>query len=220
MQRLPIFPLGTVLFPGMLLPLHLFEERYRRLMRDREGISPIFGVVLTKQGREVADEPEIHRIGTAAELLGAGRYPDGRYDVVVRGERRFRVVAEDWTNGYLIAEVEWLEEETSAENEGEIERLAPRLVRAYGRFLDAFERTTNLVVPREALPSESVALGYAVCQLTPLDSWERQSLLEVESTSVRLERLTSILRRERDLLLETGVGGATVERPGCRFTAN
>ena len=98
-ERLPLFPLGTVLFPGMLLPLHLFEERYRCLMRDRQGADPIFGVVLTRHGREVGDRPEIHAVGTAASLLGAGRYPDGRYDVVVRGTRRFRVEAGDWERG-------------------------------------------------------------------------------------------------------------------------
>jgi Lon protease-like protein len=88
-EPLPLFPLGTVLFPGMLLPLHVFEERYRTLMRDQQGRDPIFGVVLTSQGREVADTPEIHRVGTAASLVAAGRYPDGRYDLVVRGGRGF-----------------------------------------------------------------------------------------------------------------------------------
>src|SRR5262245_23460490 len=89
-ESLPVFPLGTVLFPGMVLPLHIFEDRYRRLMRDRQGAEPIFGVALTSRGQEVGDEAEIHRVGTAASLVGAGRYPDGRWDVVVQGGRRFR----------------------------------------------------------------------------------------------------------------------------------
>ena len=107
-ERIPLFPLGVVLFPGMLLPLHLFEERYRRLMQVRRGNDPIFGVVLTRQGREVGDQPEVHEVGTAATLLGAGRYPDGRYDIVVRGGRRFRVEEGDWASSYLTASVSWL----------------------------------------------------------------------------------------------------------------
>ena len=83
-ERIPIFPLGVVLFPGMLLPLHLFEERYRKLTAERQGSEPIFGVVLTRQGREVRDRPDIHEVGTVATLVAAGRYPVARFAVVVR----------------------------------------------------------------------------------------------------------------------------------------
>ena len=106
-ERIPLFPLGVVLFPGMLLPLHLFEERYRRLMQVHQGNDPIFGVVLTRQGREVGDQPQVHEVGTAATLVAAGRYPDGRYDIVVRGGRRFRVEEGDWASSYLTASVSW-----------------------------------------------------------------------------------------------------------------
>ncbi len=220
-ERLPLFPLGTVLFPGMLLPLHLFEERYRRLMRDREGASPLFGVVLTRQGREVSDEPAIHPVGTAAELVGSGRYPDGRYDLVVRGGRRFRVGGEDWSNGYLTAEVDWLGDEPAGDDRQERLRAQARQVaRAYEGFLVAFERANRVELRREELPEEPEELAYAVCVRLPLDPWERQRLLEQPAAGELLEALLGVLRRERGLLLETGTGGATVERPGQRFTAN
>lgn len=220
-ERLPLFPLGTVLFPGMLLPLHLFEERYRRLMREREGQTPLFGVVLTRQGREVADEPAIHPVGTAAELVGAGRYPDGRYDVVVRGGRRFRVEGEDWATGYLTADVTWMEEESVGGEEGErLAALGSQVERAYETFLAAFERANRLELRREELPAEPAALAFAVCVRLPLDTWERQRLLEQPTTGDLLAGLLAVLRRERGLLLETGAGGVTVERAGQRFTAN
>ena len=218
-ERLPLFPLGTVLFPGMLLPLHVFEERYRRLMRERAGVDPIFGVVLTRRGREVGDQPEIHDVGTAASLVGAGRYPDGRYDLVVRGGRRFSVAAGDWDRGYLTATVTWLEEEPGLPSHT-LAPLAERVARAYDHFLTTFAQATGLDVPREDLDTEPHALAHSICARLPLDTWERQRLLEDASTTDRLTRLLAILRRERDLLHETGAGGATVAHPGARFSAN
>ena len=219
-ERLPLFPLGTVLFPGMLLPLHLFEERYRRLMRERAGASPIFGMVLTRQGREVADEPLVHPVGTAAQLIGAGEYADGRFDVVVRGERRFRIGERDWSRGYLSADVTYVEPDSEPTDDDATTTLSRRVGSAYQAFVRAFEQTAKVKVPREELPTAAVDLAFAICMRLPLDTWERQSLLEEETTRGLLTRLGTTLRRERNLLIETGVGGATVERPGQRFTPN
>lgn len=216
-ERIPLFPLGTVLFPRMLLPLHLFEERYLRLMEDREGSDPIFGVVLTRQGREVGDRPEVHDVGTAATLVGLGRYPDGRFDAVVRGGRRFRVKVGDWDNGYLSSTVTWLDEPDGTADLGPI---AARAARAHDEFLVAFERTNGIEVPREGLGDDPAEVAYAICARLPLNTWERQGLLEAASTGDRLNDLLTILRRERTLLEQTGAGGAAVERPGARFLAN
>jgi Lon protease-like protein len=218
-DRLPLFPLGVVLFPGMLLPLHLFEERYLRLMRDRQGSDPIFGVVLTRQGREVGDRPEIHEVGTAANLVGAGRYPDGRYDVVVRGGHRFRVEAGDWDAGYLSASVTWLDGPELAPAGDEVRQLAARVTRAYEAFVELFARVADVEVPPDDLGPEPAEIAYAVCARMPLNTWERQALLEEGSMAARLERLLTILRRERTLL-EEGAGGPAVERPGSGFLAN
>lgn len=220
-EDLPLFPLGTVLFPGMLLPLHIFEDRYRRLMEARRGSDPVFGVVLTREGREVADEPEIHAIGTAARLVGAGRYPDGRYDIVVQGDRRFRVEAGNWGAGYLTATVTWIDEPMgeldSAVGRDGLRRAA---VTAFERFLAAFERTNGVDLPRAELSDDPLTASYTLCSLVPIDTWERQQLLEAPTVSDRLGRLVTILRRERDLLLTTGAGGATVNHPGTRFSPN
>ena len=218
-ERLPLFPLRVVLFPGMLLPLHLFEERYRRLMHDRQGHDPIFGVVLTRHGREVGDRPEIHPVGTAASLVGAGRYPDGRYDVVVRGGRRFRVEAEDWDAGYLMASVSWLDGPEPAPDEDGAGDLAAQVTRAYAAFVDLFAKVANVEVPRDDLGGAPAEVAYGVSARLPLNTWERQALLEEPTTEARLERLLTILRRERTLLTE-GAGGPAVERPGTGFLAN
>ena len=91
----------------MALPLHIFEQRYRTMITRRMNEDPMFGVVLTRSGREVGDQPEVHDVGTAASLLEAIRYDDGRYDIAVRGGRRFNVIGGNWDEGYLTATVEW-----------------------------------------------------------------------------------------------------------------
>lgn len=220
-ESLPLFPLGTVLFPGMLLPLHVFEERYRALMREQEGQDPVFGVVLTRQGREVGDRPEIHQLGTAATLVGSGRYPDGSSDIVVLGGRRFRVVTEDWSASYLRADIEWLDEHVGASPEADdLGMVATEVARLFERFLDALERVTAVTLPREALPEDPRDLAYSLCSRLPLHTWERQSLLAAASDFERLSALATLLRRERDLLVMTGVGGATVSHPGAHLTVN
>lgn len=215
---LPLFPLGTVLFPGMPLPLHLFEERYRKLLRDHRQADPIFGVVLTRQGVEVGDEPETHAIGTGATLLGAGHYPDGRTDIVVRGTRRFRIITSDWSRGYLMGRVEWLDDPI-----GEPEAAATaaaELSRRYAAYLTAFREATGVELPDEDLDLDPAPLAYAIAARLALNTWEQQRLLAAETVGSRLGALNVIIRRESRLLHETGAGGAIPERPGGRFTAN
>lgn len=222
-EVLPLFPLGAVLFPGMLMPLHVFEDRYRRLMGEREGMDPIFGVVLTSHGREVDDRPEIHAVGTAATLVAAGRYPDGRYDIIVRGGRRFgvRPATTDWSTGFLVAEIDWLQERPGVSPEDdELADLAGQTAALFERFILAFEQATGAELPREPLPDGAADLAWAICSRVPLDTWERQRLLEQPTTRDRLIDLAGVLRRERDLLVTTGVGGAAVARPGGTFTPN
>ena len=94
---MPLFPLGLVLYPGVMLPLHIFEDRYRRLVRDlldmQDG-TRLFGVVAIKAGREVGSEgiTALHEIGCTAELRYAEAYEDGRFDIIVTGMTRFRLL--------------------------------------------------------------------------------------------------------------------------------
>ena len=115
-EPLPLFPLGhTVLFPGVVLPLHVFEERYRELVRTLvelpEGARRRFGVVAIRQGWEVGEDAvsALHDVGCAAELRRVSRYPDGRYDIVTVGTDRFRLRSVDReSRPYLVGRVEWL----------------------------------------------------------------------------------------------------------------
>lgn len=215
---LPLFPLGTVLYPGAILPLHVFEERYRKLMREHRDDDPIFGVVLTKTGREVEDEPDTHPVGTAASLLGARRSVDGRYDIAVQGTQRFRILAGDWSRSYLTADVEWLDEPTGDFRRAE--QLRDDVMSAFSSFLDAIVRSTGVEIPDEGLPWDPVEFSYAIAARLPVDNRERQTVLEAPDGEQRLAELLAILKRERRLLLNTGAGGAALAHPGHGFSPN
>src|ERR1700747_3663249 len=115
-QTLPLFPLGTVLFPGLLLPLHIFEERYRQLVRDlQDGPEPRrFGVIAIRQGRETGVDgiQALYEIGCTATLRQVKELEDGRYDIVTVGTDRFRLAGLDDSRPYLQGQVDLLAEET------------------------------------------------------------------------------------------------------------
>jgi uncharacterized protein len=111
-MELPLFPLNSVLCPGIALPLHVFEDRYRALVRHCIETTSPFGVVLIKRGREVgAGAISFSGIGTIAEIRDAGAFEDGRYDLLVVGTRRFEIRQVLSTRRpYLVADVEILDE--------------------------------------------------------------------------------------------------------------
>ena len=219
--QLPLFPLGTVLFPGMVLPLHIFEQRYRTMMARRMNEDPMFGVVLTRSGREVGEEPEIFDIGTAASLVEALRYDDGRFDIAVRGGRRFNVVGGNWDEGYFTGTIEWLRDPDQVSWGGEeVTRLANHVRHAFDAYLDAFERAASVRVERAELGNDSIEIAYAICSMMPFDTHKRQHLLEAPVPERLLEDLLAMLRRERELLVSTGIGGANIDHPGTRFSSN
>lgn len=215
----PLFPLATVLFPEMIVPLHIFEERYRRLMRERQGTDPIFGIVLTRRGNETGDHPEFHETGAGARLVAAGRYPDGRYDIVVKGGQRFQVKSGEWIEGCFWAGVEWIAAPNGGGADLHLDRMAT-LARRYERVIALFEQTSGLTVTRDVLPDEPAALAYAISARLPLDNRERQRLLEHASMTELLDDLLGVLRREEALLRGMGDGSMALHHPGSRFTSN
>ena len=215
---LPLFPLNTVVFPGMLVPLHLFEERYLRLLRERATADPIFGIIKTSHGREVADQPEIHRVGTAARLLVVNRLGDDSCDIVVMGTDRFSVESTDWSNGYLTATIRWVHDQPSATD---ALSSAVSIIRdAFEQFLVSIERSTGQSVARSDVGHDPVSVGYAIVASLRVDPRTLQQVLEMPSPLARLERLTSILNHERRLLHRTLAGGAALGQPGTRFHPN
>ena len=182
-ETLPIFPLGTVLLPGASLPLHIFEPRYRQLTVDLvtgavTGRS--FGVVAIRQGwvTDVDELSQLHEIGCSATLRQVDRLPDGRFDIVTRGERRFRLLDLDSGSApYLLGSVEWLPD---AEVAGASVAAAPQLSEsaraAHRRYCNAAWHREDWTEPEIGADTGTLAhLLAADCLLTIED---RQGLLE------------------------------------------
>lgn len=189
--RLPLFPLRIVLFPSSLLPLHIFEPRYRQLLADLTGLPAerrLFGILPPGEASEL---PEPGTVGCAARLRGAQQLPDGRANVVVSGERRFsfRAPAPAPTPFYQ-GLVDWLDDEPDVQVPSEAEtallhRLGERYVRAQHALQD---RSIEVDLPREA-----AALSFAIAAFLEWDFEALQGFLEIRSASVRVTRLLAAL---------------------------
>ena len=116
-EMLPLFPLGAVLYPGMLLPLHIFEERYRQLVQDLlDGPDPRrFGVIAIRKGRETGIEgvQSLYEIGCIATLRRVEQLEDGGFDIITVGTQRFKLLSLDETRPYLQGEVELLDDDVA-----------------------------------------------------------------------------------------------------------
>jgi Lon protease-like protein len=209
--RLPIFPLGTVLFPGLVLPLHIFEPRYRTLVRDLMDLpadqTREFGVVAIRGGWEVpASAPggltaggslTLYDVGCTAEIRQITEHPDGRFDIVTVGRRRFRL-AEVVTDPapYLVGEVDLLGE--PAGDAVSVERLATTVLELFQRYITLMRQDAPDV--GEQLPDRPAVLSYLVAASAALSVEDRQRLLAAEDTVRRLRAERSLLRRELALL--------------------
>lgn len=187
-ERIPLFPLpNAVLFPGMPLPLHVFEPRYRKMVGDALKGPRVIGMVLLRAGFEADYEgrPPIFTIGCAGRMDRCETLPDGRFNVVLRGLCRFRVLDEHLGEPYRIATVRRLDDPA-----GDVEALEaarPRLLAAIGRAGDG----PAVLVMQNELPAD--AFVNALCQSLDLEPLERQSLLDCDSVTARCDRLIEIL---------------------------
>ena len=202
-DRIPLFPLGLVLLPGLVLPLHVFEERYRVLVRDLLELPEQerqFGVVAIREGREVGADgvTALHEVGCTARLRRVEPYDDGRYDVMTTGGDRFRLLELDTSGAYPVAEVEWLPDDMGPAAEAP---LLDRAVRAaFADYLGALGEAGGDEVEVPELPDSSLVLSYLVAATVLLDLDDRQALLASPDGTARLRAELSVLRREGTLL--------------------
>jgi Lon protease-like protein len=215
-EMLPLFPLGAVLYPGMLLPLHIFEERYRKLVRDLlDGPEPRrFGVIAIRKGRETGVEgvQSLYEIGCTATLRRVEEHEDGRFNLVTVGTRRFRLLALDQTLPYLQGEIEMLAEEVVDQA---ATAPAVRAVQvAFRGYLDALTEWGGATVRVEHLPGEPVLLSFLVAAAVVIDLPERQALLDEPDTLRRLAAERAMLSRETAMLRTTTSRPA----PDLRYT--
>lgn len=220
---LPLFPLNTVLFPGLVLPLHVFEPRYRALIRHLmskpDNGSREFGVVAIQRGWEVeqvagaapadpgrgdqvpvagvpAGPVSLHEVGCSAQLRQVTEHPDGRFEVVTVGRQRFRIVTIKAAAPYLVADVEYLPD--SVGDPDVADRLAPRVLAVFRRYLALIQPGSDQVV--EQLPEQPTVLSHLVAAAAHLTVDDRQHLLAQPDTVSRLRAELTLISREAALL--------------------
>ncbi|MFJ4845996.1 MULTISPECIES: LON peptidase substrate-binding domain-containing protein [unclassified Streptomyces] len=218
--RLPLFPLSSVLFPGLVLPLNIFEERYRALFRALlelpEEEPRRFGVVAIRDGHEVAPAGEedgaaagfgpdpaasLFTVGCTAEAATIGEREGGGFKVVATGTTRFRLVSVDASGPYLVGEVEEVPEE-SGSGSGALAAGVARAFRTYQKRL-AGARESSIAGVQE-LPDDPTVLSYLVAAAAVVDTPAKQRLLEAADTAARLEQELRILRREAAVIDKLG----------------
>ena len=199
MVRLALFPLHTVLFPGMALPLHIFEPRYRRMvhacLRDQEP----FGVVLIRAGREVGGPAVPYTIGTLARIRHVDHLPDGRMNIEAVGEERFRLIqlyaAQDEVHTGSIASFP-LQGAGEAAARAAAHALGPWLI----RYLDLLGQAAHTHFADKPAPLDPAGLAYFAATVAQIPAGEKQALLSVTGAAdlLRIER--TLYRRETSLL--------------------
>ena len=185
--RLPIFPLSVVLFPGMPLPLHIFEPRYKRMLADcletdrRFGITPVAG----------SDLPEPGAVGCVAEVRVNQELPDGRSNIVVAGGSRFRLSRLlDESLPYLIADVETFEDEEDSAPPGDQTEALRQL---FTRYFVGLRELSDTIPEEPALPDDALSLSFQVAGGIECDLGVKQRLLAERSTARRVDALIMLL---------------------------
>jgi len=203
MFELPLFPLNTVLFPGIPLVLHIFEDRYKLMIGKCLQERRPFGVVLIRKGAETLGPlPEPNTIGCTAFISQVERLQQGRMNIGAIGQRRFRIVSLDTDLPYLRGQVEYyplLEDDPGAQ-----EALAGRLRPWVVRYLDNLSRLGDETFSAEDLPDEPVPLAYSAAAMLQFSARQKQELLSIEKATTLLAELRKSYRSEISILKAIG----------------
>ncbi len=198
MPVLPMFPLGSVLLPSVVLPLHLFEPRYLALARDCLAGDREFGVVLIERGSEVGGGEVRGDIGTVAHIIEAAEFPDGRYAIGAVGSRRIRVVRWLPDDPYPRAEVEdWPDPDPSPDA---IESLGVTVARLRRVLALQAELGDPAVAATQELSDDPVLASYQAVAISGLGPLDQRALLAAATVEARLDRLDALLGEEEQFL--------------------
>ena len=209
-ETMPLFPLGTVLYPGLVLPLNIFEQRYKQLVRDLlDGPQPgRFGVIAIREGRETGVDgvSALHDVGCLATVREANELPDGRYELITVGTERFKLHrlggADEQSTPYLVGEVELLGEPVGDEAEAQAAVAAVR--RGFRGYLDMLASLGSATINVPELPDEPILLSYLVAASIIIDLPERQGLLAQPTALRRLRAEQALLAKETAILRSLG----------------
>lgn len=193
-----MFPLGTVLLPGAVIPLHVFEPRYRALVRDcLEAPEHEFGIVLIARGHEVGGGDHRLDVGTVARMMQVAELDDGRYAIVCVGTRRIRINAWLPDDPYPLADVDdWPDPDVEpTERDALVERLtaaASRVGRAAALAAELGDSVPGTEFDLERI-DDPVGASYAICSVAPVGAVDTQALLCEPDAPARVARLHAML---------------------------
>ncbi|MCZ2095453.1 MAG: LON peptidase substrate-binding domain-containing protein [Anaerolineae bacterium] len=201
MVELPLFPLNTVLFPGVPISLHIFEERYKEMVEMCLASHTPFGVVLSQDDEDafgIPSEPSL--TGTSAQITQVERLPDGRMNILAVGLERFQVVSLRYDRPYLMGTVEPFP--IAGEDTFSAERASDSLRPWVERYLEILTLAADEEVDFETaqLPDDPLSLGYLAAALVQIPSEQKQKLLDTSEATTLLHRVRTIYTREVPLL--------------------
>jgi uncharacterized protein len=194
LEELPLFPLNTVLFPYAQVQLHVFEDRYRQMVRDCLEFDNPFGIVLIRSGKEVGGEADPYMVGTAVRILSVQTHDDGAMDIHIQGERRFRIRRLESSKPYLVGQVEPVVELELDES--------PRTDALLMKARESFKELVEGLVSRQdfdvqvRFPPDPVMLSFVIANVLQMENLQKQHLLEITDTTERLTTLMPILERQ------------------------
>jgi Lon protease-like protein len=194
-----MFPLSTVLFPGVTMPLHVFEDRYRALVHHLLTIpdrtARVFGIVAIREGYEVGSHgaQSVHRVGCVAQMTSVEPHADGRFDIEVVGRQRMRLEEMDVSGPYLTGTVDLIED---PKEEREAAQHATKAMETFEAYREQLSELRGADVLDGEFPQDPAYLSYSLASACLLSMRERQSLLEVDTARERLILLRHSLREE------------------------
>jgi Lon protease-like protein len=191
--RVPIFPLaGALLFPRAQLPLHIFEERYRAMVRDALGTDSLIAMIQPKDERE---PPSLFDVGCIGKIVGAEELEDGRFNIVLEGVARFRIAREtDVTTPYRQVDADQSGFEDDAEPEPLASIQRAELERESRRYADALGYAVDWAAVSDL---DDEMLVNSIAQIAPLDNGSKQALMEAANLSVRADLLVQFMQFQR-----------------------
>jgi ATP-dependent Lon protease len=194
-RHLPLFPLPLVLLPNELLPLHIFEPRYRQMLKDIGLEQNLFGVTYFNQEDTLADKPPVDTIGCVAEVREIQNLPDGRSNLLSVGVIRFRLLDYiDTGDPYLVGDVEFFEDDL--EDEAVLNPLADEVFHLFKRIAKAAHKLSGERGRFPEIPqAEPQALSFLVTAAFNLEPEMKYKMVEMRSTIERLEKLREILKQ-------------------------
>ena len=211
-ERIPLFPLGVVLFPTSRVPLHIFEDRYKKLCEESLRNHSTFGI-------NYVEEDKLHSIGCTAQIADIiKRYPDGKLDIITEGVRRYEIVKYEQGSDtdLAFATIRWIED---VDEERDIE-LAEETINLFNELCDVAYKGTIDALDSQIWRSADKLPSFAIAQKSGLEAEQRQALLAITSENERLSILKNFLTQLLPKVLEIEAVNDLIRNDGYIVTWN